>query len=349
MDSGMIKHSVSVIIPNYNRFEQLIFALSSIVYQSEAVSEIIIIDDCSEKYLFNKIKLAVDKLKVDFPYIEFSLIRQKENGGANLCRNVGIFLAKYNYIAFLDSDDIWASNKVKLQMEAIYRAKHRESKPVLSCTGRLRLNSENEIIAQQFSGNKFSTEKLLKSNYLGTLSSAIVETWVARFIGGFDVNFPACQDWDFFIRLSPYVKYCGVSEPLCYYIDHDGERITKGNKKRILGHLKIRRYHIKNSSSPVNMSEFYRNLAEDYSESGDEKKTRRYLSLSFACKKKSKFLFNVYFVFYYIFVSHKMWGSVKEKRYEKYLNKTVEISQSSVDSYLINLEQQNKCLIASDH
>ncbi len=99
---------ISIIMPNYNSYEYLERTIQSVIKQSFANWELIIIDDKSNletqkilrKYKKNK------KIKVFF---------LKSNKGDGYCRIFGIKKSSSNLIAFLDSDDIWKKNKLKLQ------------------------------------------------------------------------------------------------------------------------------------------------------------------------------------------------------------------------------------------
>ncbi|WP_230658212.1 glycosyltransferase family 2 protein [Psychrobacter sp. I-STPA10] len=331
-----VVHEITVIIPNYNRDETLIKALASVLLQTESVKKIIVVDDCSDVEIFEKVKSKIDTLNsLDYD-IEIELVRMAENSGANVCRNYGINMVDTKYIAFLDSDDIWTQNKVKTQMEHIYRGSYQETRPILSCTGRVRVDAEYSIIAQQFSGRELIYDKLLTSNYLGTLSSVVVETWIARFIGGFDQSLPACQDWDFFIRVSRYIKYVGVSEPLCIYVDHDEERITSSNKNRIYGHLKIRSKYLKNNLSYSEYTEFFRNIAEDFSELGDKRNAIKYYMHSQLSKENNMILRVVKYPSILRYAT-KNWKLIKSFRYIKYREKPVKINIDEYNSLISNI------------
>ncbi|MGS4987610.1 glycosyltransferase family A protein [Roseibium sp. RP-7] len=278
--------SVTVVIPNYNRTNLLEKCLSSILAQTRQVEEVIVIDDHSEQQKFEEIQCIVENFSKN---IDIKLLRNGTNKGANYSRNRGIFAAKSDYIAFIDSDDFWMPQKIELQMKAIERHKTLGSTPVFSATGRYRVNGEGQIICRQFGGKRISSAKIRRSNFIGTLSSVIVETWVARFLGGFNERLPACQDWDFFIRLTDYATYIGVPEPLCIYFDHDGARITLNNKKRLSAHIEIYKMHLRNFGAKNTLShEFLRNIAEDYQCQGDHDRSIRYFAKSILAKTLPK-------------------------------------------------------------
>ncbi|MFM7023002.1 MAG: glycosyltransferase family 2 protein [Flavobacteriales bacterium] len=105
---------VSVIIPFYKSELYLNAAVESVLCQSFQDFEIIAVDDgSSDQSLENLKKLPDPRIKI---------IRQ-ENAGAAVARNTGVKEAKGEYIAFLDSDDLWAPGKLQLQLDALLEHK----------------------------------------------------------------------------------------------------------------------------------------------------------------------------------------------------------------------------------
>jgi glycosyltransferase involved in cell wall biosynthesis len=254
---------VSVVIPNFNRTTLLSRALTSIKNQSFRPSEVIVVDDCSDQERLSEIRDIVDRAR---PGLHISLLINDRNHGANWSRNRGIFEAKSKYVAFLDSDDLWMPNKLEIQMSQIAIAETLDERPILSGTGRYRVNDTAQIIARQPGARVLNSKKIRRSNFIGTLSSVVVDAAAARNILGFDETLHACQDWDFFIRLSDFVQYVGIAEPLCVYVDHAGERISLKNKKRLAAHFFIYHKHIKpfRRSLGIDVGPFCKNVAEEY-------------------------------------------------------------------------------------
>lgn len=103
--------NISVIMPHYNNALDVKRAYDSILNQSLLPAEIIIIDDCSfDKSILLEMEVNHSNLDVDL-----KVIYLKKNGGPSIARNVGVNCAKGKYIAFLDSDDVWSPNKLKIQ------------------------------------------------------------------------------------------------------------------------------------------------------------------------------------------------------------------------------------------
>ena len=103
---------VSVIMPSYNSKKYVLESITSVINQSYSNWELIIVDDCSIDGSASYISDLIKELGDD--RIIFS--KQKINNGPAFTRNIAITKARGNYIAFLDSDDLWHPDKLKLQM-----------------------------------------------------------------------------------------------------------------------------------------------------------------------------------------------------------------------------------------
>ncbi len=114
---------ISVIIPTYNRYDYLCNAIDSVRAQTYKNKEIIVIDDCSTDIRYSNIK--------DVQYIRLNPGSKEKFGypcGA-FPRNVGMRVAKGEYIAFLDDDDIWMPEKLEIQIKEMKKYNYE-----VSCT-----------------------------------------------------------------------------------------------------------------------------------------------------------------------------------------------------------------------
>ena len=109
---------VSIIMPNYNCQDYIADAINSVLKQTYSNWELIIIDDFSTDDSFSIIsKFAEDEKRIH-------LIKLKQNfGGPAKPRNIGMAEACGEYIAFLDSDDIWNSDKLSIQISYMEKNK----------------------------------------------------------------------------------------------------------------------------------------------------------------------------------------------------------------------------------
>ena len=205
--------SVSVIIPVYNRKEELLKAIKSVLNQTYLPAEIIVVDDCSNFDVNNF-------LESNFSESMIKVSVNEVNMGAAKSRNVGINLSKSNYIAFLDSDDFWYEEKLESQISKIL------------------LNPELDLVyTDQFlkrNGKLFPSEKVLINE---RLSEKLITGWTAPntstllfnkksllALGGFDDNLPSCQDHDLWFKLAKS-NMC-VNPYLCLYKNQQIEFLT---------------------------------------------------------------------------------------------------------------------------
>lgn len=102
----MIDVKVSVIIPFFENLDWLYQAVDSVFKQTYKNIEVIIINDGSQEDVTSFVEKYSDRMKYIY----------QENKGAAYARNVGIDISQGEYIAFLDSDDMWEPKKIELQV-----------------------------------------------------------------------------------------------------------------------------------------------------------------------------------------------------------------------------------------
>lgn len=223
---------VSVIIPTYNRADLLVQAIQSVLNQTYGHFELLIIDDNSSDNTSEIINTIKDN-RVHY-------FRLSKNQGAPAARNIGLKKAKGELVAFLDSDDQWLSTKLEKQVELF----NKEKNVGLVYTGIKIISNQLERIILPSKRGEMGNKLLIK-NYVGTTSSVLIKKDLLDEVGGFDLTFTSCQDWDLFIRISQKMHFNFIEEPLVLYFEHDGERISTNSKSIIKGHLKIHRKYRK--------------------------------------------------------------------------------------------------------
>ncbi len=192
---------VSVIIPTYNRASFLKEAIESVLNQEYSNYELIIIDDGSIDNTKEIIKLFEGKLKYYY----------QPHKGVSPARNAGLKLAQGNFIAFLDSDDLWKKEKLKVQME--FMKSHPEIKVCYTeeiwIRKGVRVNPKKKH--KKYSGWIF--DKVVPICLL-SLSSALFRKELFDEIGVFDENLPACEDYDLGLRIACKYPIHLIEEPL---------------------------------------------------------------------------------------------------------------------------------------
>lgn len=109
---------VSVVIPAYNASETILSCINSVLKQTYPNLEIIIIDDGSIDNTFSLVKSFIKENNLSNVFVE-----SQTNSGPSAARNRGIMMAKGEYIAFLDSDDSWAYDKIEKQVRFFHEYK----------------------------------------------------------------------------------------------------------------------------------------------------------------------------------------------------------------------------------
>ena len=179
---------ISCIIPSYNRYELLKKAIHSVLNSSFPPNEIIIIDDGS---CDNTKNIQNDYKSIRYFYIE--------NTGVSKARNLGIQKAKYEWICFLDSDDIWQKDKLQNQINF-----HKQNKTILisQCNEIWIRNSNQVIIPQRYKKYQGDIFKQAIKNTIVSMSSLMLHKSIFHDIGYFDENLIVCEDYDLSLRIA---------------------------------------------------------------------------------------------------------------------------------------------------
>ncbi|MFM4719900.1 glycosyltransferase family 2 protein [Aeromonas bivalvium] len=150
--------SVSIIMPAYNAARYIRHSVESVLSQSFDDWRLYIVDDASTDDTANVVADIHDDR------IEYILL--KDNGGVANARNVGIQSAKGKYIAFLDSDDLWESNKLEKQISLL------EQGYAVVCGNYSTFLSDDidRPVAVRTSPMEFSYKDMLNSNRIGNLT-----------------------------------------------------------------------------------------------------------------------------------------------------------------------------------
>jgi len=199
---------ISVIIPAFNRASYLSEAIKSVLDQeyfqdgpSDLSWEFLVIDDGSTDETEKVVRSFGGKIRYYY----------QPHQGVSAARNQGLHLSSGNFIAFLDSDDLWMSNKIRSQisyMEAYPEAMVCYTEEVWVRNG-LVVNPKKKH--KKYSGWIF--EKVLPLCLL-SLSSALFRRDVFEAIGTFDESLPACEDYDLGIRLARAFPVHLIDSPL---------------------------------------------------------------------------------------------------------------------------------------
>lgn len=211
---------VSAIITTHNRQDLLVRAVKSVIKQTYKNIELIVVDDASEK----KSDFLLKQYELNYIYIS-----KNESKGGNHARNVGIKMAKGEYVAFLDDDDYWFPNKIERQIELINEKKCDFvycGKKIERIAADGKTDYYDSLPTPSFYGNMH--KKILLTICCCTTSTMIVSRKALHEVGLFDENLSFWQDYELTIRLAQITPFYYINEPLCVYrkdnLDH--QRLT---------------------------------------------------------------------------------------------------------------------------
>ena len=199
MDNSIL--NVSVIIPTYNRKNLLKRALHSASSQTFVPQEIIVVDDGSSDG-------TKDWVLERFPYVRYIY---QNNSGVSSARNAGIKEAKGSWIAFLDSDDEWMSNKLEQQKRVINSFQEAwlcHTNEIWIRNG-VRVNQMKKH--QKYGGNVF--ENCLDICRISP-SSVLIKKEVFEMVGLFDESLKVCEDYDLWLRITAVLPVIFLDEHL---------------------------------------------------------------------------------------------------------------------------------------
>lgn len=187
-ESNISKKTVSIIIPTFNRAWCIADAVKSVLSQNyQGDMELIVVDDGSTDNTWEVLKPFLDKI---------TLLRQ-ENRGVSAARNHGIEKSCGDFVAFLDSDDLWMPDKLSCQMaffDAHAHAMICQTEEIWIRKGK-RVNPK--LKHRKLSGMIFEPSLHL---CLVSPSAVMMKREFFHIKGMFDENLPACEDYDLWLR-----------------------------------------------------------------------------------------------------------------------------------------------------
>ena len=201
MNKIEIKPQVSVIIPTYNRSWIIKEAIDSVLAQDYKEFELIVVDDGSTDHTSDVLDSSRNVIKV---------LSQK-NKGVSAARNRGIAEASGQFIAFLDSDDLWLPQKLSAQIEFFNQTPNAlicQTEEVWIRNG-LRVNPKKRH--KKLSGMIFKPSLEL---CLVSPSAVMIQRSLFDRVGEFDETLPACEDYDLWLRISCRFPVHLIDRPL---------------------------------------------------------------------------------------------------------------------------------------
>ena len=197
--------SVSIIMPMFNSGQFIKNAIRTVCLQTYEDWELIVVDDCSTDNSADVVKkLAESESRI-------KIVSLNKNGGPAIARNAGIEVSSGRYIAFLDSDDQWASLKLEKQVKFM-----QEQNIAFSHTGYKRVDSTSgKVLSQYIPPQHLSYKDMLYSNKIGCLTAMFDSSLIGR------LTMPDIrkrQDYAMWLKILREVDFVyGIDEVLASY------------------------------------------------------------------------------------------------------------------------------------
>jgi glycosyltransferase involved in cell wall biosynthesis len=179
---------VSVVIPTYNRCAMLLEAIDSVLAQSAAAFELIVVDDGSTDGTQDHLERLGKTIRIE----------RIEHRGPAAARNRGVALARAPLIAFLDSDDLWAPTKLERQLAFM------RTNPgcAISQTNEIWIRNGRRVnpgVRHRKRAGDIFIDSL--RTCLISMSATMMRTSLFRALGGFDEIMMAAEDYDLWLRI----------------------------------------------------------------------------------------------------------------------------------------------------
>lgn len=180
---------ITVIIPTYNRATFILRAVESVLAQTYDC-RCLVVDDGSTDDTLDQLAVFQDKIDV---------LCLSHNQGVSEARNQGVLAAKTNWIAFLDSDDVWTSSKLAKQVDYL---NHHPLFEIMQCDENWFRNGKQKC--KKFYHHKQEGWFFQRSleRCLISPSAVLISKRLFCIYHGFNNQFPACEDYDLWCRIT---------------------------------------------------------------------------------------------------------------------------------------------------
>jgi glycosyltransferase involved in cell wall biosynthesis len=205
--------SVSVIIPAYNAEKFIIETIQSLQRQTFRDFEIIVVDDGSTDQTVSLV------MQIEEPRLR---VLSVEHQGLSATRNRGVVASQGKFIAFLDADDLWTPNTLKLYVEALSANPTADLSYGWTYFWNYDLKNSSDVtklIAPSATGAT-AYRAMLERNIVGNGSNIFVRRSAFDSVGGFDQTLTHGEDWEFCFRIALQGEVALVPQPLVYYRQH---------------------------------------------------------------------------------------------------------------------------------
>jgi glycosyltransferase involved in cell wall biosynthesis len=258
--------AASIVIPTYNRPNSLRLAVQSVLDQTFADWELIVVDDAS----------PIEAAPVLGPYLDdprVRVVRRSTNGGAAAARNTGVLHATGRFICFLDDDDAYLRDKLSHQVAAL------DSAPpaVAAVGGRCELTSGKRADPPPV---ELHRADLLRLAYRNLQLGALLFRRPVVVALGFDESLRVIDDWDLHVRILERHRIIREDVAVARWQSHGGQRLSQDAAVVTDWEAVYDRYLPEIRRDRSGHTRWHRKLALDHLHFGNMRAARRHLVAS---------------------------------------------------------------------
>lgn len=218
---------VSIIMPSYNTAEFIIETIQSVLAQTYTNWELIIVDDCSTDNTDEVVNAFLNDTRIHY-------IKNDKNSGAAVSRNRALREAKGKWIAFLDSDDLWSSDKLEMQIFFM-----RKNSYCFSYTNYIEIDENSKPNGRSVTGPKIITKHgMYNYCWMGCLTVM----YDAETVGLIQIeDIKKNNDYAMWLKVCKKANCYLLDETLAKYRKRSGSISNHGYIKLIKWHYKLYR------------------------------------------------------------------------------------------------------------
>lgn len=226
-----VEQTVSIVLPTYNRASTLPRAIESVLRQTYQNFELIIVDDGSTDNTAAVLSQFTDH--------RIRNIRLPSNKGPGAARNAGVEAARFDLVAFQDSDDVWFDEKLALQLAAM----RDDIGVVYHDIIRVKKDGQEELLITPDSIPLKIIERIEAAGQLGIVW-CLTRKHLIESVGGFDEFMGPVEDTDLLIKLRAVSEFVRLPLPLVYYFEssdgltQDWQKIAASRRRLFQLHAK---------------------------------------------------------------------------------------------------------------
>jgi glycosyltransferase involved in cell wall biosynthesis len=213
----------SIIVPSYNRASLIIRTIDSILQQSFADFELIVVDDGSTD--------NTDEVIMQITDSRFSYFK-KENGERGATRNFGIEMAKGEYVTFIDSDDIMYVHALQNAFESL--KKNEMPQCFAQAFEVVDISSGKQVQPPKFIESASINEIIIKGNFLGCIGVFVKNEVLKQIHFQEDRMFAGTEDWLLWLQLAARYPFYYSNTVCACMIEHENRSVLGFSEEKLL-------------------------------------------------------------------------------------------------------------------